>query len=299
MARKVRAAKIETRAARLRLAPRGKPYHFTPIAPGKAIGYRRLKGKAGPWVLRVADGKGGNWISAIGHADDYADAGGAILTWWQAVEKGLKLVRGDETGKPATVAEALDAYQADLVAHGHAIDNATRARKRTPPALAAKTVALLRETDLSKWRDNLLAGGIKKSTLARIIRGFRAALNLAARRDKRIQNSEAWRDGLSGVSDKYVSRNISRLADDQVHAVTKAAYAIDHCFGLLTEVAAQTGARISQIARLTVADLLLEDGPPRLAMPSSKKGSRRGAPYEATNTNVPISATLAQPELSN
>ena len=69
MARKVN-AKIATRAARLRLAPRRKPYHFVPVAPGLAVGYRRNVG-AGVFVLRGSDGKGGSWSKTIGHADDY------------------------------------------------------------------------------------------------------------------------------------------------------------------------------------------------------------------------------------
>ena len=57
MARRVRASTLENRTARLKLEPRRKPYHFTIIAPGLAVGYRRNKGP-GTWVLRAADGHG-------------------------------------------------------------------------------------------------------------------------------------------------------------------------------------------------------------------------------------------------
>ena len=57
MARRVRASTLENRTARLKLEPRKKPYHFTTIAPGLAVGYRRNKGP-GKWVLRAADGHG-------------------------------------------------------------------------------------------------------------------------------------------------------------------------------------------------------------------------------------------------
>jgi integrase len=301
MARRPRARKLETRTQRLKLATQPKPHEFTTIAPGKAVGYRRNLGP-GVFVLRVADGKGGNWTKAIGVADDFADADGTnVLTFWQAVDKGLKLVHGtdDAAGRPATFAEAIDAYEKDLAAQGHAVDNATRVRKRLPPTLAAKVVAMLRETDLSTWRDNLLAGGMPPTTYVRIARGAKAALNLCARRDPRIQNAAAWRHGLGGIPDSYESRNILRLTDDQVRAVIKAAYAVDYFFGLLVETAAQTGARLSQLARLIVADLLLEDGSPKLAIPSSRKGSRRGKPYKVSKRNVPISAALAAKLQSN
>src|SRR5262249_37174064 len=46
-------------------------------------------------------------------------------------------------------------------------------------------------------------------------------------------------------------------------------------FGLLVEVAAVTGARVSQLARLTVEDLQAEGSEPRLMMPSARKGKGR------------------------
>jgi integrase len=49
----------------------------------------------------------------------------------------------------------------------------------------------------------------------------------------------------------------------------------DTDLGLLVAVLAATGARFSQVARLTVADVL--DGPePRLMMPASRKGQKAG-----------------------
>ena len=106
MTSKVRARRLETRAARLRLAVRRKPHAFAPVAPGVALGYRRNSKGAGTWVVRVADGRGSSWTKAIGYADDIGDANGKdILTWWQAILAAVKLVRGsdDAAGKPATV----------------------------------------------------------------------------------------------------------------------------------------------------------------------------------------------------
>jgi hypothetical protein len=57
MARRPRAARLETRTTRLKLPVRLKPYDFTVISPGIALGYRRCAGP-GRFVVRVADGRG-------------------------------------------------------------------------------------------------------------------------------------------------------------------------------------------------------------------------------------------------
>jgi hypothetical protein len=67
-------------------------------------------------VLRIADGKGGNTIKAIGTADDFAEAdGSAILTFWQAQERARSMAAGNvaRTTAITTVAMALDRYAAD------------------------------------------------------------------------------------------------------------------------------------------------------------------------------------------
>ena len=70
MAHRPRAPQIETRTNRLKLPPRRKPYSFVTISPGIALGYRR-NAAAGTWVVRAADGKGGNWTKRVALADDF------------------------------------------------------------------------------------------------------------------------------------------------------------------------------------------------------------------------------------
>ena len=97
MARRVRASTLENRTARLKLEPRRKPYHFTTIAPGLAVGYRRNK-RPGKWVLRAADGHGSYWTDAIALADDHEPPDGSrVLTFWEAQDKARVLVRGRES----------------------------------------------------------------------------------------------------------------------------------------------------------------------------------------------------------
>jgi integrase len=129
---------------------------------------------------------------------------------------------------------------------------------------------------------------MKPATAVRLCRATKAMLNLVAKRDHRIKNRAAWADGLSGVSEDFLSRNVERLDDDQVRAVIAASYALNRNFGLYVEVAAETGARPSQISRLTVADLQ-NGSAPRLMMPSSRKGRGR----KPSKYPVPISKQLA------
>jgi hypothetical protein len=191
--------------------------------------------------------------------------------------------------QPATVAEAVDAYERDLVARGGSVANAGRIRKHLTPTLASKPVGLLTARELAAWRDGLLGAALTTATVVRICKATKAALNLTARRDHRITNRNAWSDGLSGITEDYASRNVQRLDDEQVRAVVSAAHEIDAAFGLYVEVAAVTGARLSQIAQLIVADLQADNGTPRLLMPASRKGrSRKGE-----KRPVPIPVGLA------
>src|SRR5262249_22253191 len=68
-----------------------------------------------------------------------------------------------------------------------------------------------------------------------------------------------------------------------------AAGAEDSALGLLVETAAVTGARVSQLARLEVADLQADRPDPRLMMPSSRKG--KGV-KRIERKPVPITPTL-------
>jgi hypothetical protein len=69
------------------------------------------------WSALKADGAGGSWLQRFALADDHEDANGStVLTFWEATEVARKLARGDdaigevEGGRPATVAEAVAAY---------------------------------------------------------------------------------------------------------------------------------------------------------------------------------------------
>src|SRR6516162_5018636 len=289
MARRPRSSRLETRTARLKLPVRKKPHDFTTIAPGIALAYRRNQG-AGTWVVRVADGHGGNWTKGFAIADDHEDAdGNHVLDFWQAQDKARALARGSsDDGRPCTVTEALDAYAADLRARGGQVSNAFRVRRHLPPTLAAKAVALLTSRELQRLRDGL-AHKIKPASVNRLMKGLKAAFALASRHDPRITNAQAWKVGLAALPDAHQARN-TVLNDDEVHALIAAAYDVNAALGLLVEAAAVTGARPSQLARLEIADLQDDRPDPRVMMPTSRKG--RGH-KRISRAPVAITPTLA------
>jgi hypothetical protein len=219
-----------------------------------------------------------------------------VLTFWQAQERARKLARGgrnaepEDDGRPTTVSEALDAYQSDLIARGGDIHNVARVRGHLSHALNAKTVALLTARELRRFRDSLLAKNLRASSVNRISNALRAALNLAAAHDQRINNHATWRIGLATIFDAAEARNVI-LFDDVICNIISAAFGIGGEFGLLVEVAAVTGGRVSQIANLRAADLQADRPDPRLMMPSSRKG--RGL-KKITHAPVPIPAGVAE-----
>jgi integrase len=188
------------------------------------------------------------------------------------------------------VREALDAYQADLIARGGDVHNVTRVRGHLSNTLNVKTAALLTARELRRFRDNLLAKKLRPSSVNRISNALRAALNLAAAQDQRINNQTAWRNGLTTIFDAAQARNVI-LSDQVIRNIIVAAFGIGSELGLLVEIAAVTGARVSQIANLRVADLQADRSDPRLMMPSSRKG--RGQ-KKVTHVPVPIPASVAE-----
>jgi integrase len=292
VARKIRAPKIETRTSRLALPRQRKPHGYTNVAPGIWVGYRRTQ-SAGTWDLKAANGKGDYWHAKIGVADDYEDADNEhVFDFWQAAERARAMARGQTAAnsRPATVQAALDDYEADLRARGGDLTNASRVRHHLSAALLNKPVGLLGVSDLRKWRNRLIADGVKPATVVRVCKGLRAALNAAADSDPKRITERPWRIGLSGLTDIYTPVN-KVLSDADVLRLVEAAYARDPAFGLFIETLAVTGTRTSQAASLLVADLQVARDDPRLMMPSSRKGGR--GRRQITRRPVPITPALA------
>ena len=238
---------------------------------------------------------GADWTKRIGLADDLEPADGKhVLTYWQAIDVARALARrqpgADDANRPVTVSEALGRYQCDLESRGADAQNAHRVRRHLTPTLAAKPVALLTMNDLRHWRDGLVSKGVAPATINRTRAGLRAALELAASLDERITNRNAFRLGLKGLPGGKNPRRMV-LPEADVLRIVQAAYEHNRAFGILIEVLAQTGARISQAARLKCGDLQADGSDPRLLVPTSYKGGR--GQKEREHVPVPITSSLA------
>ena len=253
MARSIRSAKLETRTGRLKLALRWKPYTAR-VAPGVRLAYRR-NATAGRWCVICADGKGGNWMKAFANADDYETANGdTILDFWQAQDRARVLARGSSGSdtasdtNPVTVGEALEQYAGDLRTRGGDLGNVARVRVHLPNGLRQKPVALLTANELKRWRDGL-QDKISAGSINRVANALRATLNLAANTDERILNRRAWEIGLRQSPMRLIAQRHSARQSDPSASSPRPTASGDE-FGLLVEIAATTGARVGQIARL-------------------------------------------------
>ena len=135
----------------------------------------------------------------------------------------------------------------------------------------------------------LLLKSLAPATVNRTCTVLKAALNLAADQDERIVSRRAWEVGRASIPDAEEARDVI-LPDGVVRNLLAEAQAHSAEFGLLVEVTAVTGARVSQRARLSVEDL--QDGTaPRLMIPASRKGKGAKA---VLRRPVPISSAIAE-----
>jgi hypothetical protein len=172
MARTVRDAKLETRAARLRLNIRPEPYWRT-LEKGLALGYRR-RASGGTWLARRWAATGAYVEHKLGTTDDLQDADGvavldfgqgqlAAREWWRTE---LRRDEGHEirTG-PFTVSEAIADYLKALERRGgKSVYHARRAAEtHVLPALGSVQVAKLTGKRIEDWHHGLA----EKAPLAR------------------------------------------------------------------------------------------------------------------------------------
>jgi integrase len=288
----VTVAQLKSRTVRSKLPARYKPY-FVTIAKGLQLGYRR-NADHGVWTVRVM--RGGDWTDTIAVADDNAASNHeTILDFYEASNRAEQIAgagKGGEPGAikaPATVEAAIKAYRADLEGRGKSPRNADTAENHLEgDPLLKRPVALLQRAELRAFRDKLIAGGLVPASVNRITCTIKAALNLAAKNDrKRIVNQWEWTDGLEPLEGAREHRNVV-ISDDDVRRAVAAAYEDSHEFGVLIELAAVTGARYSQLARIEVRDLQADRA--RVMVPSSNKG--RGKKNRAPKP-LPIPRTLA------
>jgi integrase len=294
VAKTVRDSRLDSRAAREKLKPSGKPY-FRPLELNLHLGYRKGR-HGGKWVMRRYIGDEKYAVETIGAADDFADSDGVeVLTFHQAQAKARERAQAlaEEAriasfGPTITVRDTIEQYLAarerreanDHGDKGLKRDARSRLHKHVLDAnedLAAKPLAAVTTSDLTKWREGLkMAAG----SVQRTVNDFKAALNAAAKRAKAqlpATMRDTIKDGLATVSAApAVAREAQVLPDADVRAIISAAWEVDAegewegDLGRLVLVLAATGARFSQIVRMTVADVQATQH--RLMIPVSRKG---------------------------
>ena len=310
MSRTVVEARIQDRTARARLGARNKPYWRT-LSEGAHLGYRRGARK-GTWVARYFSVERGAYVtSAIAEADDIRDADGRdILSYKQAFDAALRWIEIATRGAAATsdpdmtVGDAVRAYiatrdarrssQAGRALHSDAYYTLTRFVLEDG-RLPVLTLAALAEGDLRGWQ--LRMARKKPSSIQRVVNDLKAALNLAFEYHRKVLPTDlpvTIKYGLKVDAPEVlltVARDNQILTDDQVRRVVAAAIAIDEDFGRLVVLLAATGARFSQIARMTVGDVQAEQS--RLMVPQSFKGRKRQMHYIRVQVGADTLAALA------
>ena len=194
MARRVRDASLESRAARGKLKPQGKPY-YKAIGEGLHLGYR--KGKVeGKWVVRRYAGDQSYITDTIATADDIEDADGdQVLNFWQAQEKAREIGGKLVYSGPYRVQDALDAYLDHL---GPRSEPSSRYRNHILSPLGDVLVDELTADRLRAWLKSMVRGdseeAIRKSQCSanRVWTVLRAALNLAFAEGK-VRSDGEWR----------------------------------------------------------------------------------------------------------
>jgi integrase len=186
----------------------------------------------------------------------------------------------------------------NLQSRGRDLRNASRVLfhlKGTRLANKLLTASSLAD-DLSEFRDHLAAKGIRSATIDRINRGLKAALNLTAENDERITR-RPWKTALKAIGGEEAGARNVILDDADRRTLRGEAYRDSDEFGLLIDVLDETGARPSQVVRLTAEDVQADfidrrtgKRQPRLMMPVSRKGSGQ---KNARSTPVPITPELA------
>ncbi len=305
MARTVRDTNLETRAARLRLPQRPKPYRRS-IERGAHLQYYR-GARGGAWGARWYVGEGKYREATFGAADDVLDADGvAVLSFRQAQEKArawfaeqARIAAGLEplAAGPYTVADAMRDYLALYRAGG--TKGKGRAVKATEaaidahikPTLGSLTVSTLTTKRIRDWHHGLAAaparartakGGDqshrkadsdhdarrrRQATANRVLTILKAALN-HAKRDKRVPSDDAWRD-VKPFHD--VDAPVIRYLTEA--ECTRLVNATDEDFRPMVRAALLTGARYGELVALRVSDLNSDAG--TLAVRASKGGKAR------------------------
>jgi integrase len=304
MARTIKDASLDSRAARARLTPRGKPY-YRQIEPGLHLGYRKPRGRkgkpatSGQWVTRIYAGDQSYKVKKLGVADDFADADGlTILNFAQAQNKALeRLKQGarDEAGitGPLTIAEAVRDYLENLEHRGKSgVDARYRASAFIIPMLGNIEVSKLTSKKLYDWLKAMAstpprlrtkkegkqkhrvldhsdkeAVRKRKATANKTLTYLKAALTLAFRQNK-VASDAVWRQ-----VKPYEKVEAARIQFLTIAEAQRLVNASDPEFRPMIEAALASGCRYGELCALDVRDF--DPDHETLSIRQSKSGKAR------------------------
>jgi len=302
MARTVRNPKLDTRSARTKLMPRREPY-WCALAPGRALGYRRIGKQGGRWIAKLRVAGAGRWTQALGPADDALDPGGDILSFAQAQERARawfeeqeRKAAGQEGAWPGpfTVGDALDAYLAWYQTHRKALRNTEYViETHIRPALGAVQVAQLSAQQIRAWHEAIAksprgvrtrpgatprpreaatdpeAVRARRATANRILTVLKAALN----HSHRDGETASWArvKPFYGVD----AARVRYLSEDECRRLLNAC---PEDFRRLVRGALVTGCRYGELGRVEVCDFNADAG--TLLVRESKGGKPRWVPLD-------------------
>jgi integrase len=277
MPRSVRDHRLETRAARLRVAARAEPY-WVLLSEGFHLGYYKGS-RVAKWVVRYRPvGRAGGYNKAtLGEADDSQDANDTtVLSYGQAQDKArawlTKQQGGGKSRAKYTVSDVLDDYidgftGKDLVntqrrieqfirpVLGHVrVDQLTSDQVEKFRNDRAKTPARLRTSKKvteQKYRplDTDEEKRKRRSTANRDMTVLKAALNAAFNR-RVVSSDAAWR---TVKPFKGVDRaKLRYLTDDEARRIVNGAAAE---FRPIVQASLLTGARWGELRRVRVVDV--------------------------------------------
>src|SRR5258708_1201025 len=288
MARTVKDAKLDPRAARWRFKPRREPY-WRSISERMAIGYRRGS-KGGTWIARHYSPEHGCRYHSLGTADDVVEADGVhALSFANAQEDARKwfadLARRDRGEQvhlgPFTVQTCIDEYITWLEGHRKtARDARYRADALILPKFGPVQCDQLTTAQMEKWHCDLAdspallrskkdakkrntrafdktdpeAVRRRRSTANRTLTILKAALNSAWEQGK-ITSDDAWRriepfEGVDAARVRYLS----------IAETKRVLNACEPAFRRLAQAALATGARYSELAALRASDFNPDSG---------------------------------------
>ncbi len=296
---------IDSAAKRAKLAVNKNPY-FQGVSGGRggvSLGYRRPARGPGSWVAKIVlDGR--RIEERLGSADD-TGAGVDALSFPAAVSAALVWARGqvdrimndgppDEAAPVLTVRLAVEAY---IVARTKRqtkgdIGTAGRLRKHVlaDERFASIEVSKLTAGAIRAWRERL-PKEYAQTSVNRLLNDLRAALNAAIETNRQAIPAAVAAEVKAGTKALSADANARKqvLPDVAIRRLVDAAFEVDATgdFGRLILVMAATGARFSQIERLTVADVQAARG--RIMVPPSRKGRAAKKP---TPIAVPIGADV-------